>query len=226
MSTLFLTCVLSVSIGQVSTTQSNDLVEPRAYHEISKDMRDLMKRESLAKTDEERATAIRALADLYLEVKRDPRLDDAPTLAQYKAKLWSRLTRIKKNLERQIARENDNSGRDQNEIDAQQAELQQAQGAGESLAAQMTLVSYSMGGPAKVFAESGGGAFGGGAIRDHGEELVELITHVIEPDFWDVNGGPGSIFYYAPLQALVVRATGEVHRKLGGGIGRLRAAGP
>ncbi|KKL21876.1 hypothetical protein LCGC14_2441080, partial [marine sediment metagenome] len=45
--------------------------------------------------------------------------------------------------------------------------------------------------------EAAQGAFGGGAWadNDHGEALVELIQQVISPATWDVNGGPGAIYY-------------------------------
>jgi hypothetical protein len=56
--------------------------------------------------------------------------------------------------------------------------------------------------------------------------LVDLIERTINPAFWDVVGGPGTIFYYAPLQCLVVRATTEVHENLGGFVGNVRAVGP
>jgi len=65
----------------------------------------------------------------------------------------------------------------------------------------------------------------GGGVEDYGEELVELIQTVIAPESWDVNGGPGTIFYYRHLHVLVVRQTGQVHDNLGGALKNLRAAG-
>ena len=59
------------------------------------------------------------------------------------------------------------------------------------------------------------------------ERLVDdLIERTINPAFWDVNGGPGTIVYYAPLQCLVVRATAEVHGDVGRVVGDLRKVGP
>jgi hypothetical protein len=66
------------------------------------------------------------------------------------------------------------------------------------------------------------GAKGGAAVRDSGQELVDLIQTTIAPDSWDVNGGPGSIVYYQPLRVLVVRQTDRVHELLGGAVGGLR----
>ena len=55
-----------------------------------------------------------------------------------------------------------------------------------------------------------------GPRGDYGQVLVELIRQTISPEFWDVNGGPGVILYYRPGHALVVRATGDVHARIGG----------
>ena len=76
-------------------------------------------------------------------------------------------------------------------------------------------------------AAPGKGAFGGGALGmpDYGQQLVELIQTVIRPETWDVNGGPGTIYYWRPGRALVVRQMAEVHGEVGGVLGQLRRAG-
>ncbi|MBN2475911.1 MAG: hypothetical protein JXB62_14965 [Pirellulales bacterium] len=63
----------------------------------------------------------------------------------------------------------------------------------------------------------GGGMMGGGpgsANDDYGEDLIELIQQTIAPRTWDVNGGPGSIYYWRPGRAMVVRQTAEVHEQI------------
>jgi len=66
---------------------------------------------------------------------------------------------------------------------------------------------------------------GGAAVDDYGDELVELIQTVVAPHSWDVQGGPGTIYYYRPLRVLVIRQTDEVHREVRDAVGQLRAAG-
>jgi hypothetical protein len=66
------------------------------------------------------------------------------------------------------------------------------------------------------------GAAGGRGEADNADELIELIRTTIRPESWDVNGGPGSIFYYRPSMALVVTQTQEVHWLIGGLAGALR----
>jgi len=51
----------------------------------------------------------------------------------------------------------------------------------------------------------------GGLPADNAEQLVELIRRTIAPSTWDVNGGPGTIYYWRPGRALVIRQTSEVH---------------
>ena len=64
-----------------------------------------------------------------------------------------------------------------------------------------------------------------GQLPDYGPELVDLIQRVISPDSWDIVGGPSTIVYYAPLQAIVVRGTLETHENLIQLLFDLRAAG-
>src|SRR5690606_21069799 len=83
---------------------------------------------------------------------------------------------------------------------------------------------------AQQLAPGGGGPAGGGpqaAVAqgvDYGPELADLIERVISPEVWDINGGPGTVAYYAPGRALVVRAPAEVHHQVGQLVEDLRAA--
>ena len=65
-------------------------------------------------------------------------------------------------------------------------------------------------------------AGGGRGANARAVELIELIQTTIAPDTWDVNGGNGSIRYYSPVHALVVRQTGEVHHQIGEALQALR----
>ena len=71
----------------------------------------------------------------------------------------------------------------------------------------------------------GPGSAPGNADEDYGPSLVELIQNTISPESWDVNGGPGSIYYWRGQHALVVRATGEVHDAIGDVMEQLNRAG-
>lgn len=67
------------------------------------------------------------------------------------------------------------------------------------------------GGPGQILNYLGG-SFGPDA--DHAAELIALIQSTIDPQFWRVNGGPGTIHYYRPGLALVVTASQEVQDRV------------
>lgn len=215
-----LVCLLiATALSADAASAAPPAAPSRRYTEIAQDVREALRAESRAETPEQQSAAVRHMAEIYREILADPRLPQSDLLRGHKARLWSRMTRIKQDLQRQQQRET--AARAKAEDPQQLAALEQA---AESLSEQMSLISDTMGGPGYVF-QQGGGALGGGAVNDHGQELIELIERTIKPDFWDTNGGPGSMFYYRPLMALVVSATSEVHGNVGGLLGALRRAG-
>lgn len=196
---------------------SSKQVTARRYHEINRDLRALLREQATAKTPGQQTLVIRKLVRLYGEICQHPDLATSDTLKSYRVKLRGRLLRIQQELERDIARQEKRSGKT---AAGGISSARLADAATKAMADQLSLIGYSLGGPGKVFSQ--GGAMG---PPDYGPALVELIQRTIAPGFWDVNGGPGTIVYYAPLRALVVRATGEIHGNLRGALGGLRRAG-
>jgi hypothetical protein len=192
---------------------------PRRLAEIDHSMREAIRADANAQTDSERLDAVRQMAQVYREILDDPRFATSDTLKSYRARLWSRMTRIKQDAERRLEREKRQQA---GTLDLQQQQALEA--ATRSLSEQMDLMTYTMGGPSYVF-QQGSGAMGGAAVQDHGQQLINLIQRTISPQFWDTAGGPGSMFYYRPLMALVVSATSEVHGNVGGLLDALRRAG-
>jgi len=207
----------------VSQTQAV-AATPKKAHELRNAISDALRREATAQGKSERADAIRELTTLYGEVMQDKLLAYKERL-RLAAKMKSRLNRIKKDLQQQIAREKKakQDGR------ADDADLLAAQATRDDVASfasmQFAIGSYAAGGPVSLAMQTGS-AMGGAGVRDHGEALVELITKTIAPDTWDVNGGHGSIMYFPPLKVLVVRQTRDVHELIGGMGAALRRAGP
>jgi hypothetical protein len=128
------------------------------------------------------------------------------------------LIRIKKDVQAKIRRE----AKSQNKVDLSDETLMAGvQSTSQALTDQFTLVGATLGGPAGVLSQAGA-AGGGVGPPDYGPDLVDLIQRTIQPEFWNVNGGPGSIAYYRPLHCLVIRATSEVHHQVGGVVGAVR----
>jgi len=195
-------------------------VDDRGFHEYQQQISDLFKQESQAESEIERAAAVRAMCDLHRQILRDSRYATSPVLKEYRGRLWSRLTKIKTELKQELARDAKVNQARLDDVAALETADRAAVIAADSLATSLALLDQTQGGPGSLL------AFGGGAAPpDNGAALVALIERTINPAFWDTAGGPGTIVYYAPLQCLVVRATAEVHGKLGGALGGLRGAG-
>ena len=210
--------VIAATTLSESPTQLSTPHPERPYHELSREMRGLLRQEARAQNKQDRAVQIHRLAELFLEVVSDPRIHTSDTLKAYKAQMHKRLRSIKRDLELELVREQ--KLRRQQQIPEPDPLVHAATN---SMYQQMAMLDSTLGGPASIFMHPA--ARGGGAVTDNAQELIELIQRTINPQFWDVNGGPGTIVYYAPLQALVVRATTEVHGRVGGLAGALRQAG-
>jgi hypothetical protein len=191
----------------------------RPYHEIEKAMRGLLQKEAHAPTKKDRAAAAYEMVYLLVQIRLDPRLWDSDTLTAYHAQLRSRLRRIQKEVQRDMAREGI-PARVRSGDDLLTASARDSAGGDDAVSSPQQRPAADSPQPSPT------GAFGGRAgPPDWGPELVELIERTISPDFWDVHGGSGTIRYYAPLQVLVVRATDEMHHRVGGVIRDLRDAG-
>jgi hypothetical protein len=62
------------------------------------------------------------------------------------------------------------------------------------------------------------------ATERNAQQLIDIIQKAIAPGSWDVNGGRGTIRYFAPKQVLVIRQTGDIHDQIGAALQGLRNA--
>jgi hypothetical protein len=178
---------------------------------LNRSMRKLLRREAVTDDPQSWRDAVVKLVMLYAGITRDERLATSRTLEGYRVKLRRRLLDISERLEREERIE-------------QRSRLRGANKSRRSGAAAVSAAS-SLGNKRPAggtnAAAAAAGARGGAAV-DYGNVLVELIQRTISPEFWDVNGGPGTIVYYRQWHALVIRATPEIHRRIGGGVNDLR----
>jgi hypothetical protein len=181
----------------------------RLAAEIDRDISAALKKEASAKSLKERGKAVEQLCTLHHEITSDERFTTLDQMQSLRAKIWGRLAKVKTELKRQLAKDG------QPQLDDAAAEA--AQYASSNLAGAMSLADFATGSPSSYFGR------GGASQTDYNaQQLIELIQRTISPDFWDVVGGPGAIFYYPQLQVLVIRATAEVHDDVGGLVGGLR----
>jgi hypothetical protein len=66
---------------------------------------------------------------------------------------------------------------------------------------------------------------GSPAQDDAGPVLVDLIQKTIAPGHWAPQGGPGTIYYWRPGRALIIRASQEAHEQIGDLLRQLERAG-
>lgn len=212
--------IFVLAIVVVGGAQDSGGQAQRGIHEFPQRISELLKREASAKDNAARAAAVCSMCELHGQIVRDPRYSTSDALKEYRGRLWSRLTKIKAELKQQLAR-NKAAKSTLDNLALLEAADSASVFAADSLASSLAILDQTQGGPGQLL------AFGGAAVRtDWGPDLVDLIERTINPSFWDVVGGQGTIVYYRPLQCLVVRATAEVHGNVGGVIGNLRGAGP
>jgi hypothetical protein len=200
-------------IGQTAnSTSTSKPGDAREISTIRKEVSELLRTESAAEDDATRSRQVRRMAEVYLEVVGDERFVANPLLQQTKSKLHTRLLKIRDDLKRRRSIDQRTEEKRRSDDDQQQQREVAA-----SLATHLQLASQTLGGPAMVFE----GASGGAPI-DYADDLIDLITETISPTHWNVNGGEGSIMFYRPALALVVRASSEVQSGVGGLLGGLR----
>jgi len=202
---------LTGTAGQASSgTRFQGKVAPRTGPKLREAVRAALSRWARP-SDAEADAAAREFLGLYKELQADDQLSRSQR-EYFVQKVRFRLTRLSDQITRRVAREK------------RLAKSRRANGTSEP-------GDQGTGGgtPEDYLPTTGAGnpAFGGGAIGipDYGPQLVELIQTTIRPDTWDINGGPGSIYYWYPGRALVIRQMGDVHEQVGGVLGQLRRAG-
>lgn len=201
---------------------------PPALHVYQGRLRTLLLEEARCRDARRRAELITALCQLHQQMVADPRYATSPTLQEYRAQLWSRLRKIKGELAKGLATADRPPSRRRGTTTSAAEEPSILEGVDATVlaAADMSAWSLALAAQAAGSPASAVLGYGGAAVPpDYGPALVALIERTINPAFWDVNGGPGSIVYYAPLHCLVVRATTEIHGQVGGLVEGLRAAG-
>lgn len=171
-------------------------------------------RESSRNAGTDPKLSVPRLVDLHRQLEQSDQLPSAER-KRLQGQLRTRLLQIEGMLVRQLSRA------DSKKPAASPANTPSAASQPTSLSGpRRTVLAQQLGN-----AQPGNGGAAGGmqnAPRDAGWDLVELIRATVAPETWDVNGGKGSMYYYSPLQVLVVRQTQEAHHQLGGVLGQLR----
>jgi hypothetical protein len=223
----------AATVAPAATAESSS----RSAKELRQAVVESLRRANSAKPAD-RAAAIQGLVDLFNDLGRDRQL---PAIERQRmgAEIRSRLARFAAQFRHELAH------------NAQRLVADSTAGAGGGPAAeeldtlidliqktigpQDWVLAQRIGGPggagqagAAGAGQAGQGANGGAfagieqQTEANGQALADLIQTTIAPDTWDIRGGPGTIVYFNPLRALVVRQTGDAHDALGDLLGGLR----
>ena len=198
----------SSSLGLPATEAQRPLVPLRTGRALADAAHKALAR--WAHADEKDApAAAREFLVLYKELRADTRLPTADR-RELLGKVRGRLVRLSQMIARVVVRRL-------------------------GLAGQQPATVATIGNPAGVLAQQApaggagmampGGGGPNGPDADEGQNLVDLIQTTIAPETWDVNGGPGSIYYWRNQHVLVIRATDDVHGFVGDVIDQLQRAG-
>jgi hypothetical protein len=145
------------------------------------------------------------LCNWYVILRDDDRYFNSPLLRSTAAQVRVRLLKIAKDQARQLK---------YNDVPRPEAVVSQIDSQIEWFESKMTggkLSEAEM--PTNARSDRLEGAAAGPEL-DTGWQLVELIERIVHPDFWENQGGPGTLTYFAARRVLVVRATSDVHQEL------------
>jgi len=155
--------------------------------------------------DNEVNAAAREFLSLYRDLQSDAKLPVAQR-EELRRKVRCRLAQLAQKISRRVARQSREAAREG------PASVSRMKDLGGVLAQQ-------------AGAAAGPPAAANNADDDDGPALVDLIQRTIAPTTWDVNGGPGVIYYWRNQRALVISASDDVHEEVGDLLEQLQRAG-
>jgi len=210
------------SVAPPAQVEQEPLVPPRVGIELRDATRAALRRWARP-SDKEADLAARELLVLYKELQQDDEMARSvrePLRNKVRGRLQKLSQQIKKRtaIRKRLAK----SKRPKSVANTGQDVLCQWGGfGGQGFGGQ----GFGGGAGGPMMGGMGFGAPGQKRKDDYGEDLVELIQATIAPQTWDVNGGPGTIYYWRPGRSIVVRQMGEVHDNIGGLLEQLHRAG-
>lgn len=212
MSVLWMTLlVVTAGPAEPSTKAVGNAADsPRQGYELREAVRSALRRWARP-TDDQAPQAAREFLVLYQELQADSQLarSQKDTL---RTQVRNRLAQLSEQISYRIAREK------------RLAKAERPRGVNappDKVAPLAQQMGMGMGG---INQGAGGmqGRLRQANVPDAGQELVDLIQRVIASKSWDVNGGPGSIYYWQPGHALIIRQTSEVHDQISDTLEQLR----
>jgi hypothetical protein len=185
----------------------------RSITAIRLDASKALRAEAIARRAGDSTNEVLRLVELYREMATHPERATSDSLKQLGMQVESRLRTVREKIQRTASAQHRLAKKSDSPRKFARSPRVLAQQAAPPAAGQGAAANPAAANP-PTSAQS----------ADFGLELVELIQATVSPATWDINGGPGAIVYYSPLRVLVVNAPSDVHEKVGGAVGQLRAS--
>lgn len=154
------------------------------------------------------------LCNWYVAIRSDARYDESRTIQTQAIMVRQRLRRVADSIRRRLSKHDFRY--EQTQLDAFDSAikgfLSELQSGDSSSGNSSSDPSKGRGTPDSDQKPPSGNAAPG--ELDQAAQLLELIEKIVKPDFWNTQGGPGVLHYYAARRVLVVRATSDVHEAL------------
>lgn len=210
---LFAVGFVKAETSQTGSTPLGDAKEQqRSISALQADVSAALTAEAKSRRVGDNTRDVLRLIELYCEMAAHPQHDSSASLKELGLQVRSRLVTVRDRVERRISdpKRSVKNQKIPRTADPETRVLAQQAPPGRAQVGQGALVT--------------GLPRAAGIPADLGPDLVELIQATISPATWNINGGNGSIVYYAPLHVLVVSAPDEVHGQIGGVLRQMQAA--
>ncbi|MBI5760142.1 MAG: hypothetical protein HZA46_16620 [Planctomycetales bacterium] len=212
--------VANDSATEISATEA----PPRTAKKLREAVRDALRDSARACQPDYEEVAPRLL-DLFRELDSSAELPRAERRS-LRSSLRTRLLQIEDVLARRLLRaEGEAKSKRSGQASGQSSKPGTSEPANlkrPAAVAPPTVVTLAQRGAAGGGQPGGTNTGGQTGVINRGWDLVALIRNTVAPDTWDVNGGNGSIYFYRPLNVIVVRQTQAVHDELGEVLGQIR----
>jgi hypothetical protein len=223
---VFLPATAQETLKSLDKNRSHDV---QSIAEMRKNLKAFLKNSKRDAEPEVKQAAIRNLCQLHRSVVRDPRFSGSEALRGIQVTLSTRLSTVLKDLEisqKRLARAEQKSADKGRRYPA-------STGArfGESSPSlndaldrheleKSLQYAYRLANDTDHSFQGGSGQFESyltgnfGPHADNAEVLISLIQSTINPRYWRLNGGPGSMRFYEPGLVLVITASQEMHDRI------------
>ena len=202
-------CIVAFCLPNKTVAGAEETSATPTLRQIRTQVSKSLRKDSLADDPAAKRESVKEIFGLYVSLLQDDRLTESFMLQRDVSKLRRRLLAVARRIESEQRRQKNPRPAD---LAAQLDRTLQSRvpsDADDTLSDNSAAVQDSKSAATEL--PTGLQAAG---LFDNGWQLVELIERIVEPNFWQNNGGNGAIVYFPQQRVLVVRATSDIHEQV------------